>query len=278
MDECLVAIKDPNITSVIKKRGGKRQSLTKTLQTLESRVLSNNSDIEFYVDKLTKLKNDLLHYDSVIEEYVLEQDVWETDIYNAQSEKCEEYQDNLGIKLSFLKSKLVSSNTDQTIQGNQMRNNANQLKDRQSLPKIKLPQVELPTFNGRPETYERFIDNLEKLLNKYELTQFEKYSYLLNQVSGPARQIVQSVPDGESNYDTAKELLSDAFSDRTLQQYSVIDRLLKLKLSSVSDMYGWISEVRMLSDQIERLQIDSSIFLNTLFGMACQLLLSNSLC
>ena len=260
MDSCLTSITDSKIASIVKKRSGKRRSLTKTLNTLESKELINNSDIEFYVDKLVKLKNDLIEYDAVIEEYVLEQNIWDTDTCDIQNERCEDYQDKLGLKLSFLKSKLVNSNVNHGQRHDQVTNESNSSNERKSLPKIKLPQVELPSFNGRPETYERFIDNLEKLLNKYELTQFEKYSYLLNQVSGPARQIVQSVPDSDYNYDTAKELLTEAFSDKTLQQYSVIDRLLKLKLNSVSDMYSWVSEVRMLNDQIERLNINSSIF------------------
>ena len=79
-------------------------------------------------------------------------------------------------------------------------------------------------------------------------------------MSGPAHQIVRSVPDGDDAYDVAKQLLSDAFSDKTLQQFSVIDRLLNLKLCNISDSFAWISEVRIIKEQIERLNIVANTF------------------
>ena len=188
----------------------------------------------------------------MINDYVLLRDSWDSKAFDSELEVSEGYKDKLGLMLSSLKLKLddfrrASTQTNLANPGGQF------------IPKIKLPQLELPTFGGRPETYDRFIYNLDKLLNKYELSQFEKFQYLLQQVSGPARQIVQSVPDCDMSYDTAKKLLQDAFSDKTLQQYSVIERFLKLKLVP-TNMYSWISETRMLIEQMDRLEINGEKF------------------
>lgn len=98
---------------------------------------------------------------------------------------------------------------------------------------------------------------LKKLTFK---TQFEKFSYLSQQVSGPAKEIVDSVPDGNLNYDTAKGLLKDAFSCEVLQQFSVGDELVKSNLCSNNDIYHRISKARVLVDQMKRLKITSEVF------------------
>ena len=72
------------------------------------------------------------------------------------------------------------------------------------LHKLKLPEVPFPVFDGKPETYRRFIDSLESILYKFILTSFEKFSYLRQQVSGSARDIVESLPDENLSYESVK--------------------------------------------------------------------------
>ena len=79
-------------------------------------------------------------------------------------------------------------------------------------------------------------------------------------MSGPAKQIVESIPSGDKNYDDAVKLLSEAFSCKVTQQYSVIEKLVSLKLTQPKDAYKWFSEAKILINQIERLNIDSRVF------------------
>src|SRR5215469_12799989 len=61
------------------------------------------------------------------------------------------------------------------------------------------------------------------------------------------------------NYEAAKELLSQAFNSKILQRYSVIQRLQNLKLDN--NFYHWVSEVRVIKEQIASLDINSTIFM-----------------
>ena len=125
---------------------------------------------------------------------------------------------------------------------------------------IKLPILELPTYDGTPENFERFISALDSIFDKRNLSSYEKYSYLLQCLSGPAKQIIDSMPTGNLNYEDARKLLSDAFSSKICQQYSVIEKLTNLKLTQNRDFYQWISEARILSQQVDRLNISGSTF------------------
>ena len=147
---------------------------------------------------------------------ILENDLMNEEQQQKEYTECEEYHDKITYMLVKFKNCLA---TNTTSSGS-------------SLPKLRLPNVELPSFGGKPEEYFKFIDNFETILSKFDLTQFEKFSYLQKHVFGPAKEIIESVPLGGGNsYDTAKQLLSDAFSRKVVQQFSVIENLLKLKLT-----------------------------------------------
>ena len=242
----------------LRQRSAKRQSVTKPVNAIRSNASLSEVDIDFYIAQLQDLKTSLLKLDSEIEMDMMSDSGLTQYNWEQHSDSCESYQDNIGVALTLLKSELKKVNNSNvrehvpTLQNNPV--------SVSSLPKLKLPQVELPKFDGKPENFEKFSDSLEKLFDKFSLTQFEKYSYLLGQVSGSARQIVESVPMGEMNYDVARKLLSDAFSGKVNQQFSVIEKFVKLKLDSNSKPYGWISECRVLVQQMTRLEISSEVF------------------
>jgi hypothetical protein len=242
-----------DIKAKVKQRAGKRQSATKTITKIEAEIPETEADIKFYTVKLSGILDSLVGLDDEIETFMLTSDLWDDCAYESQTEISEVYSDilnktitNLNVKLACI-NRPSSSNTDHS--GFET-----------GTTKLKLPQIELPKFDGQPESFDRFISSFEEILSKFKLSQFEKYSYLLTQVRGPARQIVESVPAGSLNYDTAKALLSDAFSSKIVQQYSVITKIANLKLNSIADIYKWVSETRILKEQVERLNIDSSLF------------------
>ena len=237
----------------IQKRGIKRQSLTKTISALEAKYPSTKAEHVFYIDKLLELRTDLAEFDSEILEHMFTEELWDSADIAKQTSLSEKYKDKLNQHLTVLTDSLDSLKN--PIAGSSSSNSG-----AVALPKLKLPQVELPKFDGQPETFERFIESFEKIMGKFSLTQFEKYTYLLQQVSGPAKLIVESVPAGDLNYDEAKVLLTEAFSNVTVQQFSIIDKLIKLKLHTAKNAYQWISEARVLVEQVNRLNIDSKIF------------------
>ena len=239
--------RDRTIYTKIALRAAKRSSLTKTLNKLNTSPPATAVDRNFVNNKLNSLKSELLNLDNEILEHYL----FSNKDISSEYEQCETYMDSLEMGLSSLNTDTnlnFSAQQDNNHTLNNSVNNAN-------LPRLKLPHVEFPKFDSKPEDYQSFIQNFEDIIDKFNLSQFDKFSYLRSQVTGPAKQIVQSIPSTDDCYDKAKGLLSDAFSNKTLQQFSVIDRMVKMKLDSSKSAYKWISEARSIIHQVERLSI-----------------------
>lgn len=237
-----------SLENIVRRRAGKRQSVTKNLKELEDGLPDDPATIDYYIEKFNVLDQELVDLDKAIDDMILESGSYSDSEYLKQAQTCEEYLDNVRLIVIRLKHKHFEVGTGENPSSDPP-------------PKLRLPNLELPSFDGKPEEFTCFITAFETLLNKFNLTQFEKYSYLLQQVSGPAREILTSVPQGERCYSTAKTLLSDAFSSVTLQQFAVIDKLSKLSIRSESDFFRWISSCRVLSQQVHSLDIDNEIFL-----------------
>ena len=251
-ESLLLALNDSKeYKSLVKKRAAKRQSVTKCLNKIATEPCETELEINFFVQKLTTLRDEITEIDAAVECYMLEKDLWSDGEYNRQFEVAETYVDKIQQKLLLLNSKLVIAPVVNTSQQDNIP---------AGLPKLKLPQIPFPTFDGKPEKFRRFIDSFDSILNKFNLTSFEKYSYLSQQLTGTAKDIITALPDENLSYEGAKALLESAFADKTLQQFSVIDNLCKLKLNNSENVYLWISEVRQLADQIQRLDIDSTVF------------------
>ena len=239
-----------NIKSSIKIRGHKRISTTKTLQALDQNFPSDETELKLFFDKLSEGKKSLSDLDSTINREILDLEVVTDEQFYILSDACDSYLDRLNMHLTSLKLSIENLTCVQ-------RNSRTEMS--QKNVQLKLPTAKLPEFDGTPEAYDKFIESLDEILNKFNLTQFEKYNYLLQQVQSTAKDIVQSVPRSNNCYDTAKQLLSDAFCNKYLQQTSVIKKLIKLKLNR-SNRYAWISEVRTLIEQMRRLEINSECF------------------
>ena len=246
-----------DVKTLIKRRGYKRQSLSKTLKALADNPPQTVNDINYFLSKLEDLRPILVGYDNEIELYMLNKDLWDGDTYAEQSEIADTYLDGLRKAVCNLKSEVQNMNTSSNSSPNDSLNSSY---NNSNTNKLKLPPVELPHFNGQPEEFERFIHSFETLMSKFDLTQFEKYSYLLQHVAGPARVIIESIPSGNLTYDAAKALLTEAFSDNVGQRFSVIDKICRLKLNSYESAYQWISEAKTLVEQVKRLSIDGSVF------------------
>ena len=253
----LSAVDDSYAKGKISQRGAKRQSLTKTLKLIEENPPTEEESLCFYVQKLSDLKTSLLFLDNEIENHILATGKFSDDEYCILSEICEDYMDKLNFSSNSLNLKLKS------VQNAASSNDLPLPSERRNesiWPKMKVPYVDFPTFDSKPEEYERFISNFEAMIGEFQFTQFEKFSYLKKQVKGNAKSMVESVPATGQCYDAAKALLERAFCKKTVQQFSVIERISKLKLVSTKNYYQWISEVQSLSDQVNRLEITEKTF------------------
>ena len=125
------------------------------------------------------------------------------------------------------------------------------------ISKLKLPEIKLPKFsNADNDNLEKFWHALESIINKHSLSSYEKYVYLLGQLSGAPKVLVESLDINEQTYDVAKELLNKAFASKLSQKYDVIKRLSSIKLPIGTDPFSFIGEVRSIMNSVNNLQID----------------------
>lgn len=241
-----------SIKSLIKRRSGKRQSLTKTISSYKNAMPLSLAEVNFYIVKLENLQDSLSKFDLEIESFMLDNNLWDDSEFTEHSDNSEAYFDKISRALIELKA--LTDPVGVVDNGNMSINSA-------SGPNIKLPTLDLPSFDGTPERLESFISSFEGIIGRCNVSSFQKFNYLKQCLSGPAKELVSSIPSTNLNYDDAKQLLIDAFSSTLKQQFSVIDKLLNIKLDDINDFYGWISNVRVLTDSAERLDINRSIFL-----------------
>ena len=175
----------------------------------------------------------------------------------SQSEVDERYADDITIAINTL-----NTEVDKLQSGpSHIHNKSDSTSVHQTYHKISLPDIELPGFDGNPANYNKFIASFESLLSKYSLSSSEKFSYLSKQLTGPAKKLIDSLDLKDLNHDSAIKLLNEAFSVKLTQQYSVIGSLNKLKLNTeAKDAYEWISQARILNDQVKSLNISGDIF------------------
>ncbi|XP_066946894.1 uncharacterized protein [Macrobrachium rosenbergii] len=155
------------------------------------------------------------------------------------------YDDRLNKCLSLLKTKASISD-----------------RSRPEVSQLKLPELPLPTFGNREgEDISKFLREFEATVDKCDLSTHVKFALLTRQLSGDSLKLVNSLDCSNRSYEEAKELLQKAFADTLSQQYSVIKQLSELKLTYQSDPYDFISNMRIICNQFEALDIDRNIVL-----------------
>lgn len=243
----------------VKQRGTKRGQVTKYLNKLENNMPATAHDIRCAIHKLKNLHDSVEAFDSEIDVFMVSSESWTEEEYEGECAIIEWYQDASNNMIINLECLLKAIEQPIIINGPPpiAPNAGNALNS----SKLKLPLIELPKFDGQPEMFEQFIVNFEQGICNFSLSEYEKFSLLLKQVSGPAKTMVDSVGPNEQTYTAAKALLTSAFSDETCQHFSVIKKLIGIKFESVDNYYQWISEARTLQSQVERLKIDGAVLL-----------------
>ncbi|XP_060825144.1 uncharacterized protein LOC132912052 [Bombus pascuorum] len=77
---------------------------------------------------------------------------------------------------------------------------------------VKLPDIQLPKFDGTIENWKSFYDTFLSAIDRNEnLTQVQKYHYLRSSVTGKAERSISSLDITESNYTIAFNVLRNKF-------------------------------------------------------------------
>ena len=238
-----------NVLTLVKKRGPKRATITKFINNNKNNLTSFSiNELKGLINNLkTKLK-DIIEIDNEILNLYAECDEFTFEGSEKLSSKNDFYTLALDTLLNEVESfinptQITSSNISHSETG---------------FSGLKRPEVQLPEFDGKPEEFERFITNFEEIMDRENYNKYARHSCLLRQLKGTAKILIQKSPVADMDYDMAKELLTDAFANKTLQQFSVIEKLSKLKLQT--DFYGWIGDARLIESQLDSLDITNKVF------------------
>ena len=113
---------------------------------------------------------------------------------------------------------------------------------------IKLPQLEMPIFNGDKMKWTEFWDTFETKIDRNEsLSDVEKLKYLNSKLIGEAKLAVSGLLLSNENYKVAKELLKEIFGDQQTVINSHYTKMINLFSASNNTR-----SLRALYDQIEK--------------------------
>ena len=76
---------------------------------------------------------------------------------------------------------------------------------------VKLPQLQLPKFDGSVTAWQPFWDKFSALIDNTDLPEVTKFSYLTSVLEGEASHVIQGLAVTESNYSIACDLLKERF-------------------------------------------------------------------
>lgn len=90
----------------------------------------------------------------------------------------------------------------------------------------RLPKLKLPSFDGKYANYKRFSTSFHNLIhNDPQISTIDKFNYLLDCLSGPALEVVQSFQITEENYEKALERLSSRYDNNVRIFHDCISNL-----------------------------------------------------
>lgn len=124
---------------------------------------------------------------------------------------------------------------------------------------LRLPELPLPEYGHEVgQNIERFFTNFETVLNKYPVSDFEKFVLLKRQLSNEPLTLIGSLQGTRQSFVEAKSMLERAFGSKTIQKFDTIASLSKLKLDLFDDHYGFVSSMNNILYAFDSLSITTS--------------------
>ena len=112
----------------------------------------------------------------------------------------------------------------------------------------KLPKLNIKAFDGNPLHWKTFSDSFLEMIDKADISDIEKFSYLRSYLIGPAEETLSGLSLTSENYKVALEMLTNRFGDNQVLISAHMTSLLKVDvIRSVKDSKG----LRKIFDSIE---------------------------
>nr|XP_037284225.1 uncharacterized protein LOC119176996 [Rhipicephalus microplus] len=114
---------------------------------------------------------------------------------------------------------------------------------------VKLPKLQISTFDGSLHRWQSFCDNFDATIHKNtELPLNEKFKYLLTYLTESAKRAVGGIRLPKLNSDPAIKNLTDRFGHQDLLVNEHVDHLLAESLEKSSSEF---SKLRLLHDNVQ---------------------------
>lgn len=169
---------------------------------------SNYTEIQTRLDTISNLLESFETIESQIEE-LSDQD------YESQIENFEnEFYKSIGKAKSFLvNNSAVSTSSHSSNNGSNISSRTRE----SSQLSIKLPTIELPSFNGEPSDWITFRDTFNSLIDENaNLSNIQKLHYLKACLKGEAINVISTVENTSDNYDLAWNLLKERYDNKRI--------------------------------------------------------------
>ena len=239
-----------------KNRGHIRTRLTKIINSSNPDIMSSEEKYSTLC-KLEEISIDLDNLNTSISNALWAKVEGEDDQSEMDDEwnQCDEYKDKLSELFTRLK-----YDTQVNVAGSSRDTFSSQTR-------LKLPEVPLPEFsNNVGESLQSFLSGFESILNKHNLSSYEKFMFLKKQLKNEPLILINSLDTASQTYEQAKSLLHEAFACTTSQKFRVIADLSKLKMKK--NLYEFVSEMKVIKDRFSTLSINIETILQYFFWNA----------
>ena len=214
-------------------------------------TLTGDEKVEF-AERLTKLRQEIEPLNREILTLLYESKS-ETAVYQKEYDEASSYQSVIDLSLAKLQDQSGPTTATQNIHGSNTHG-------------LKLPTVPLPDFsNAEGENLTTFFNNFESVVNKFNLSTYEKFLLLQEHLKNVPLILIKSLEQRSQNYESAKELLENAFADKKSQQYRCISELTGMKCSKRDNPYEYIAKMRRIMDSFQTLDITSETVMQACF-------------
>ncbi|XP_062542404.1 uncharacterized protein LOC134210367 [Armigeres subalbatus] len=124
-----------------------------------------------------------------------------------------------------------------------------------SYSKVKLPEIRLPSFDGKIKEWVTFRDSFRSLIHENkQLTHVDRFSYLKSALSGEAIQEIESVEFSAVNYSVAWEALESRYENKKLIVKAHLDSLFAVEGLKQESYQGLNNLVGVYEKNLQMLQ------------------------
>lgn len=191
---------------------------------LEEMLEYYSSDLDQFrarISELSTLKKDFSKIQTKIEKLQIKSETFDSDT---------ELENRNRFKNLFFDVKSASCKLNELDQKSKHSSEKHNTSHGYSSPKVNLPPLSLPEFRGEPTAWNPFFDLFDSLINKNEnLSDIEKFRYLLLSLRGEPYDLIKSIPLTADNYVTALEYLQHRYENKRIIATKHLDKILDLE-------------------------------------------------